>query len=59
VAARQVTLVDPLPTTLDLNTLSLEAIDSSGWCTDSSSGISSSHDVDLGHDNRSSALPSR
>jgi len=53
VAARQVTLVDPLPTSLDLNTLSLEAIDLFGsvHLIPPPGSKQFSHDVDLGHDN--------
>src|SRR5215813_14253647 len=53
VAARQVTLIDPLPTALDLNTLSLDAIDLFGTVHLSPAPGSRqyTHDVDLGHDN--------
>jgi len=53
VAARQVTLVDPLPTALDLNTLSLDAIDLFGTVhlLPAPGSKQYTHDVDLGHDN--------
>jgi hypothetical protein len=53
VAARQVTLVDPLPSTLDLNTLSLDAIDLFGSTHLIPPPGSKQYavDVDLGHDN--------
>ena len=53
VAARQVTLVDPLPTALDLSTLSLDAIDLFGsvHLLPPPGSKQYTHDVDLGHDN--------
>ena len=52
-ATRQVTVVDPLPTSLDLNTLSLEAVDLFGTVhlLPPPGSKQFTHDVDLGHDN--------
>ena len=52
-AARQVTVVDPIPTSLDLNTLSLESVDLFGTVhlLPPPGSKQFTHDVDLGHDN--------
>jgi hypothetical protein len=52
-AARQVTVVDPLPTSLDLSTLSLQSVDLFGTVhlLPPPGSKQFTHDVDLGHDN--------